>query len=140
MDKKEKLIKIAITSILLIGGIMFIVTGIIKFNAVNRFPTAVAVITNIEIEEGIGDEADTYRCLVKYAVEGTCYESELDSSKSNYKVGDSVTVHYNPEKPEEITSVGYFVIAVMLGFGVLLLVVGCFAAKETKKSLKAKTE
>lgn len=130
--------KYAVTAFLLIGGLVFTITGVVKVYQICKYPSTTAVITKIEFEEGVGDEAYSYDVTVKYAVDGTSYEGMIDTGKSSMKVGDSVKIRYNPENPTTITSAGVGVVAISLGLGVLLLVFGIVAAKETLKRKKVR--
>ena len=124
MNKADKILRYVFPIVLLIGGIMFTITGISKLIAVAQYPTATAIITDVEIEEGVGDESDSYTYFVKYSVEGTNYEGELDSNKMSYEVGKTVTIRYNPENPEKITSMSAGTAIFVTAFGALLLFVG----------------
>ena len=100
MSMKQKFETYGVPAIALIGAVIFLVLGVMKLVKVNTFPTTTAVITRIEcIPSADPDSADTYNVYVKYTVQGTIYESQLDDYKTSYREGKEVTVHFNPEKP-----------------------------------------
>ena len=117
MNAKQIFEKFVLPTIVLIAGIAFLITGISKLVKVNTYPTTTAEITHIEVIYRGVDEPDDYEVTVKYAVEGTIYEKELDTYKSNFEEGKSITIHYNPENPEEITGLSS-------GSSIIIMVVG----------------
>ena len=96
----------------LIGaGIILIIFGCIvrsfaKDNA--NYIKTYAVVTKTELFEEADGENDTealYTVYVKYTVDGTEYEEEYGVF-SGYKVGDQVTISYDPKNPAEIAQPG----------------------------------
>jgi hypothetical protein len=113
-------------AICLLVGLVFLFTGIGKAKKINVFPTAPAEIVDIEIIPGAADETDTYRVTVRYAVGGTIYESQTDDHKGNWYVGKQITVHYNPEKPQQIVAMSTFTAILITAFGGLFAAVGAW--------------
>ena len=70
------------------------------------------------------ESADTYDVYVKYTVQGTTYESQLDDYKNSYREGKELTVYYNPEKPGEVLSPGVVGPIVSIALGAVALFVG----------------
>lgn len=104
-------------TICLLVGLVFLFTGIGKAKKINVFPTVPAEIIDIEIIPGAADETDTYNVTVRYAVGGTIYESRTDDYKNGWQEGKQITVHYNPEKPQEIVtmSTGRAILIALIG-------------------------
>lgn len=111
-------------AVLLLGGLLFFISGLVKFTQVNSFPQTNALITQIEWEPGTGDEADTYKVFVRYSVGGTTYDEELDNYKSSYREGQTITIRYNPDKPESITGLSTPVTIIITAVGCIFLAGG----------------
>ena len=62
-------------AILLLGGLLFLVSGVIKYTQVTGYPQTNAMITQIDWEPGVGEESDKYTVYVRYSVGGTTYDS-----------------------------------------------------------------
>ncbi len=125
MSMKQKFETYGIPVILVIAAIFFIVSGIMKTVKVNTFPKTTAVITRVEYQPSADPEsADTYDVYVKYTVQGTTYESVLDDYKNSYREGQELTVHYNPEKPQEVLSPSIVGPIISIALGALALFVG----------------
>ena len=100
-----------------------------------------AVVSKVELFEEAyydGDEHHdaTYTVYVKYTVEDRTYNEEFGIF-SNYKVGDKVTVAYNPSKPNEIVQPGTIIIPIVLLIGGIASLIGgiisvVFAVKKHK--------
>ena len=81
--------------------------------------TATIVRVDSEVETDTdGLETRYYYPVIEYKVDDKTYENRLpDSGSSNsteYKVGDSVTITYNPENPNELSKKGK---VQLVGFG-----------------------
>ena len=99
-------------------GIACVVIGIVimisHFNAkktqtAETTATVVRIDSEMELDE---DNIETryYTPVVKYSVNGKEYEEQLPNSRTTssteYKEGQEVTIQYNPDKPEELSSKG----------------------------------
>lgn len=104
----------------LIMGIILIVCGFYNKNKQDNYTETTAVITKIDIEEGVGDESDTYNIFVKYTVDDKEYNEKLDESSSSYSVGDEVKIKYNPSDPTDITSSSKWIVLICFIAGALL--------------------
>lgn len=82
--------------------------------------------------EGNREEA-MYTIFVKYTVDGKEYDTEL-GEMYEHKVGDKITIVYNPENPNEISQPSSLI------FNIIILVVGCaslvFGIISSVKSIK----
>ena len=103
---KNKLLALAVPVILLIGGIMFLSLGGINYSQAKNYPTVDAVVSNIEREVSSTETNEVNETvMVRYTVGGQEYEEVLQFSQTGkYKVGETITVKYNPEKPNYVTS------------------------------------
>ena len=110
--------------ILLLGGLLFLVSGVIKYTQVTSFPQTNAMITQIDWEPGVGEESDKYTVYVRYSVGGTTYDQQLDNYKSSYREGQTITIRYNPSNPETITALNTPATILITAFGGVLLVGG----------------
>ena len=111
--------------IVLIGGLMFFVTGIVKLVQVNTFPQTTAVITRIEVIPATDpDSSDEYNVYVRYTVDGKTYDGETDVYKESYREGGEITVRYNPKNPARITSLSTPRAIIILSVGVLFTAAG----------------
>ena len=137
MKFKPFIEKYAIPLVALLGGLLFLVMGTVKLVQVNTFPQTTAVITRMEIVPGAADEPDSYEVYVRYAVEGSSYESKLDNYKSSYRVGKTIHVRYDPKNPRDVTGMSSLGACFVIAFGVLLLVVGVLTGKRTLQTAAA---
>ncbi len=113
-------------AIALLVGLVFLFTGLGKIKKINTFPTTPAEIIEIEEIPGSADESDTFIVTVRYAVGGTIYESKTDDYKNGWQVGKQITVHYNPEKPQEIVAMSTFTAILITAVGGLFTAVGAW--------------
>ncbi len=113
-------------AIALLLGLVLLFTGLGKMKKINTFPITPAEITEIEVIPGDAGESDTYIVTVRYAVGGTIYESQTDDHKGNWYVGKQITVHYNPEKPQQIVAMSTFTAILITAFGGLFAAVGAW--------------
>ncbi len=113
-------------AIALLVGLVLLFTGLGKIKKINTFPTAPAEIVDIEIIPGAADETDTYRVTVRYAVGGTIYESQTDDYKNGWQEGKQITIHYNPEKPQEIVTMSTGRAILIASIGGLFTLIGAW--------------
>lgn len=92
----------------------------------------------VELKEGSEDtdsHTARYRATVEYTVDGQTYTGDLDVESASYKMGQRVSVLYDPKDPSVVHSGGMFGLYV-LGVGVALLAVIAGAEIKKKKALK----
>ena len=140
MHKKEAWKTYLAPAILLLGGLLFLVSGVIKYTQVTSFPQTNAMITQIDWEPGVGEESDKYTVYVRYSVGGTTYDQQLDNYKSSYREGQTITIRYNPEKPETITALSTPAAILITAFGGVLLVGGVAALLPILRKRRAAAE
>ncbi len=126
-----------VVAVLLLGGLLFLVSGLIKFSQINNYPQTNAMITQIEWEPGAGEESDKYTVYVRYSVGGTTYDQQLDNYKSSYREGQTITIRYNPDKPTTITAVGPVGATIITAFGGLLFAAGVVALAKVLREKRA---
>ncbi len=108
-------------------GIILIVVGIILlgFNT-DSFEKTVGAITAVT-EADFTDDQRQYDVAFTYEVNGKQYEGSFANLNGSFRVGDEITVYYDPENPEKITNgkLGGFFAPLMIvagagaiGFGV----------------------
>lgn len=97
--------------------------------------------TIVSIEEDPEDESeDAYIVTARYTVGGVEYTNVLDSYSPSYKVGGTVTVRYDPEDPNRITSgYGLGIYSMIVG-GVILLIVGLLSVRQKRSVSQLKEE
>ena len=140
MKNKEALKTYLFPAILLLGGLLFLVSGFVKLTQINSFPQTNAMITQIEWEPGAGEESDKYTVFVRYSVGGTTYETQLDNYKNSYREGQTITIRYNPEKPETITALNTPTAIFIAAFGGLLFAAGVGTLVRTLRGRRAAQE
>lgn len=128
--------------IFLIIGIVFTsmigVFTAINLNVKNNYTPIEATIVDFARHRS-GDKSSTLT-VVEYSADGQKYENFLNSYSSTWSVGDSITVYYNPENPEQITfDIPIFMFIVFGTMGIVFIIVGSvFAVKERKLNNKKK--
>ncbi|MBQ7654550.1 MAG: DUF3592 domain-containing protein [Clostridia bacterium] len=126
--------KLIVSVALLIGGVVFIVFGCISFKEVKTFPEVSAVVTKVETEwvdngdEGMTEEKTAY---VKYTVDGVEYNEILQNSPGNVEENTTITVRYNPEKPNYVTGSTKTSGTIQLALGIVLTLVSIGSAAVT---------
>ena len=96
-----------VPAILLIGALIFIGLGVLNLHQVKSFPEVQASVTRIEQE--VADASDpngvNETVWVHYYVNADEHEEVLQfHGTGKYEVGDTITVRYNPDKPEYVTA------------------------------------
>ncbi len=126
-------------------GIILIVFGIFFFISDNNNKNYVrteAIVSKVELSreatydiDGNREEA-MYNIFVKYTVNGKEYDTEL-GEMYEHKVGDKITIVYNPDDPNQISSPPSLIlnIALLLG-GAAALVGGIISAVNSVKRYK----
>ncbi len=110
----------------LIVGITLLITGIIIFSHKREFiknsETTKAEIVDINYTHR--KKGMRRKPVVEYTVDGVKYKQVLDEFDSGMGIGDIVTVHYDPNDPNNITGGSMFVTALIPCIGGLFIVVG----------------
>lgn len=100
------------------------------FHSSGFVKTEATIVAVEEGDEDVDSHTTNYRATVEYTVDGQTYTGELDTESSSYKVGQRVSVLYDPQDPAVVHSGGMFGLYV-LGVGVALL--GVIVGTEIKK-------
>lgn len=129
-------------------GIILIIFGCITFVSIENtknYAKTEAIVSKVELFEDEYYDGDThheatYTVFVKYTVDGKEYNEEYGVFY-NYKVGDKVTISYNPSNPSEITQPNSIILPiVLLVAGIVSLIGGIVSfvkAIGKHKALKA---
>ena len=107
----KRIISLVIGIVCIVIGIFIMVTHFTNKAKQTAETTATIVRVDSEVETDTdGLETRYYYPVIEYKVDDKTYENRLpDSGSSNsteYKVGDSVTITYNPENPNELSKKG----------------------------------
>jgi len=114
------------------SGLLFMIFGVIflVININNQdYVKTEATVSKVELEQeayidSVGDMVEaTYKVSIKYTVDGTNYEEEL-GGLSQYKIGDKMTIYYNPSNPNQITQTKSLIIPVVIIISGLAAFVG----------------
>lgn len=149
-DMKTSAKIIAAVLLLLIGGVLaFIgITGpdFLTVNTRSCTETATATVTDLELHTTTNQKKHSthrsYAPVYEYEVDGVTHINvgEVASSPAKYKVGDKITIHYDPDDPGKSyfndTSKYYRIIYGALGGALLLFgaVIMIRAIKKLKNS------
>ena len=124
------------------AGIILVVFGMVMFG-INRqnqgYVKTEATVTDVTLEEEAHKDANgntveaTYTVRVKYTAEGREYEGEL-GGMSEYKVGQKMTIYYDPADPGRITmTISLILPLVLIGAGAAACVGGAVSAANAIK-------
>ena len=155
MNKIAKFFRdFGLTSFLAVLGITLIILSVFAFRGVdhikNFIKTEATVSDVILYEDAHYDEASdnyveaTYKVYVKYYVDEVEHENEYGIF-SGYKVGDKLTICYNPNDPDEIAQPNGIVLPIIILVVGIAASVGCvitavFAVKKRKKLIEQEKE
>ena len=131
------------------AGFLLIIFGIVVFVITwnnQNYKKTTATVTNVEIaqeryQESNGNQVEeTYNVTIKYTVKEKEYEETLEDV-SKYKVGEKITIYYNPKNPKQITQTKSLVlpIAIIIG-GIASLIGGIISAMNAIKRNKKMKE
>lgn len=125
-------LSLIVPTILLVGALIFVGLGLVNLNQMKKFPEVQATVARIEeevdaaSEEGGVDET----VWVRYVVNEKEYEEVLQFHETGkYKAGDTITVRYNPEKPNYVTagrtstSIIYIALGAVFGLGGIAMLI-----------------
>ncbi len=124
---KNQVVKIFSSAILLVGGVLFIAMGAKNLSDINSFSEVSAVVTEVQVETSIdadGEETVNETVYVDYTVDGKEYNEILQFASGSYEKGDTVTVLYDPQKPEYVTGATKKTSMISIGAGILFALGG----------------
>ena len=127
---KNRFFTLITPAILLIGCLIFVGLGVVNLNQMKKYPEVQATVTKVEQElDTAGDTSDVDETVwVHYIVADKEYDEVLQFHEvDKLKVGDTITVRYNPEKPNYVTagktstSIMYIAFGSLFGIGGLAM-------------------
>ena len=124
--------------IIVVSVIAIILGGWVQFFSSRGFVETTGTIVSITEEPGVDDETD-YTVTVAYDVDGTHYESVIDTYSPSFKEGKEIKISYNPENPSVVHSDDLFGLYFM-GIGAVLLVGTLLAGRKQTQDEKALKE
>ena len=119
---KMKLLAGAVAVIVLIVGVYM------TFFQSSGFVKTTAGITDVRPDSS-GDST-VYYPTVEYTVDGKTYTTELDTGSGSYRVGQTISVLYDPAHPAVVHDGGGIGLYLMIAGGVILAVIVFFAIRE----------
>jgi hypothetical protein len=131
-------------------GIILIIVSILLFIIGNNNKNYIKIestVSKVELvkEETTDSEGNTeeaiYDIYVKYTVDGKEYDTEL-GEMSKRKVGDKITIVYNPDNPSEISQPSSIILNICLLVGGIVSLVGGIISSinAVKRYKKMKTQ
>ena len=124
-----------------IVGVLAIAIGIylVFFHSKGFIETEATIVSIETIESDVDGEEEEHIVIVRYEVDGTAYEEELDDYSPTYHEGKTVKVYYDPKNPSTIhggNGLGiYFLI-----IGVLMLGGAIYLYLKERKGLQEQIE
>ncbi|MBO4569753.1 MAG: hypothetical protein J5689_00850 [Clostridia bacterium] len=154
MNKIAKFFRdFGLTSFLALVGITLVIFSIFAFRGVDHIKNFIkteATVSDVVLYEDAHYDIDdnyieaTYKVFVKYNVDEVEYESEYGVF-SGYKVGDKLTICYNPDDPYEIAqpngiALPIIILVVGIASSVGAVITCVFAIKKRKKLIEQEKE
>lgn len=125
-------------------GLILIIFGVIMYsNTPKSFEQTTGTVTNVtETISGTDNNEISYDVDFEYTVNGQKYESSFSGFSEAPAIGSTVTVYYDPAKPDSTSNTKHAgTIALgMIGVGALALVGGILATVKAVKKSKAMDE
>ena len=92
------------------------------------FVKTMASITDVRLDST--GESTIYYPTVEYTVDGKTYTTELDTGSRSYRIGQTLSVLYNPDNPAVAHDGGSIGLYLMIAGAVILAVIAFSAIKE----------
>ena len=106
-----------------------LITGVyMTFFQSRGFVKTTASITNVRMDSA--GENTIYYPTVEYTVDGKTYTTELDTGSRSYRIGQTLSVLYNPDNPAVAHDGGSIGLYLMIAGAVILAVIAFSAIKE----------
>ena len=106
-----------------------LITGVyMTFFQSRGFVKTTASITDVRMDST--GESMIYYPTVEYTVDGKTYTSELDTGSGSYRIGQTLSVLYNPDNPTVAHDGGSIGVYLMIAGTVILAVIAFCAIKE----------
>lgn len=106
-----------------------LITGVyMTFFQSRGFVKTTASITDVRMDSA--GESTIYYPTVEYTVDGKTYTTELDTGSRSYRIGQTLSVLYNPDNPAVAHDGGSIGLYLMIAGAVILAVIAFSAIKE----------
>ena len=125
---KQKIFAGILAAIVLIAGIYM------TFFQSRGFVKATASITDVRMDST--GESTIYYPTVDYTVDGKTYTTELDTGSGSYRIGQTLSVLYNPDNPTVAHDGGSIGLYLMIAGAVIMAVIAFSAIKEKQRYLQ----
>lgn len=112
----------------ILAVIVLIVGVYMTFFQSRGFVKTTASITDVR-RDSIG-ESSVYYPTVEYTVDGKTYTTELDTGSGSYRIGQTISVLYDPNNPSAAHDGGGFGLYLIIAGAVILAVIIFSAIKE----------
>ena len=109
-----------------------LITGVyMTFFQSRGFVKTTASITDVRMDST--GESTIYYPTVEYTVDGKTYTTELDTGSRSYRIGQTLSVLYNPDNPAVAHDGGSIGLYLMIAGAVILAVIAFSAIKEKQR-------
>ena len=112
----------------ILAAVVMIVGVYMTFFQSRGFVKTTASITDVR-RDNIG-ESSVYYPTVEYTVDGKTYTTELDTGSGSYRIGQVISVLYDPNNPSAAHDGGGFGLYLIIAGAVILAVIIFSAIKE----------
>ena len=112
----------------ILAGIVLIVGVYMTFFQSRGFVKTTASITDVRMDST--GESTIYYPTVEYTLVGKTYTTELDTGSGSYRIGQTLSVLYNPDNPAAAHDGGSIGLYLMIAGAVILAVIAFSAIKE----------
>ena len=124
-EPKMKILTGILATIVLIAGVYM------TFFQSRGFVKTTASITDVRMDST--GESTIYYPTVEYTVDGKTYTTELDTGSRSYRIGQTLSVLYNPDNPAVAHDGGSIGLYLMIAGAVILAVIAFSAIKEKQR-------
>ena len=124
-EPKMKIFAGILAAIVLIAGVYM------TFFQSRGFVKTTASITDVRMDST--GESTIYYPTVEYTVDGKTYTTELDTGSRSYRIGQTLSVLYNPDNPAVAHDGGSIGLYLMIAGAVILAVIAFSAIKEKQR-------
>ena len=121
----------------ILAAVVMIVGVYMTFFQSRGFVKATASITDVRMDST--GESMVYYPTVEYTVDGKTYTTELDTGSKSYRIGQTISVLYDPGNPSVAHDGGGFGLYLMIAGAVIQAVI-VFSAIKEKQSRKQEAE
>ncbi len=119
--------RVLLTLLAILAGLVFVGFGVFNLIQQSKYIETTAVVSNVDYEYDYVDEETDVEITVRYTVDGKEYESILNSTSTNYKVGDTLKIKYDPKDPSKVINASKSYAFIAIGFGLLVIIICVFS-------------